>query len=46
MVKAPLLNLTGLSKYGVWKDDKKWNVTEYSKDRNITNKWVNGKKQP
>ncbi len=30
---------------GEWKNGRRWNGTQYDKNRNITGKWVNGVKQ-
>ena len=30
---------------GEWKDDKEWNITEYDKNGNIIESWLNGIKQ-
>jgi hypothetical protein len=35
----------GDSYVGEWKDGEPWNGTEYDKNRNIIEKWVNGVKQ-
>ena len=36
----------GDSKYvGGWKNDEKWNITQYDKNGNITGEWENGVRQ-